>query len=290
MNNTSNTVYTDKSTVSAFDPAPVEQRAPAMAGSFAGSVVRPTAACSRNSTEAINQAIGTIRQKGIFQRMKGAFTNLVNKGQTNLVNKGQLSKQQRLDRLQKTMIILEQQATLYFTLLRGAKEFPALCQRLAELLTTYENNQDISPAEIISNLKRGGEIFKSGFDNNVFDSSQPITAEVAAKAVAQFRCTLDNLKFKPEATETLHNLYMGIGNLKRALRRNIEDFQNPRCIAFCEDEVISTGKRLQCLIDNSQPVLDHVLSVILDNETYQLLNKAFDTCIQNVLYMQEQRA
>ena len=127
---------------------------------------------------------------------------------------------------------------------------------------------------------------KLGFDDNAIDSSQTITTELAAQALAQFKTRFGKLQFDKQTQETMKLVFYGLCALKPDIRTSVEDFQKPNFITLVEDEFITFGKKVQFLIDQGHPIMNNVLSVTSGNEDYQELKKDLDSCIQNILYMQ----
>ncbi|MBO9482781.1 hypothetical protein [Salinisphaera sp. G21_0] len=185
------------------------------------------------------------------------------------------------------MVKLEELATDYLELVRNVSEIPLYSEIVAEELSAIDNGHNVPSAEkIISDLKSWSEVLKLGSDNNVIDSSQVITDELAAQALTQFRSRFKKLKFQPKAGEILKNLNHQVAGLMPHIRSNTKAYQNTKCISHAEERVIATGKELKQLIDDGHYVLDRVLSMTQGNEDYQELKKKLDSRIQNILSMQ----
>lgn len=270
MNNTGNINSTNnQATVSGPDDAPLA-RDTAMTGPFRGFVVRQSCGV-RNSTAASNHAPDTMRPGNISQRLCAAPAN------------SDSSVDLRFEQLRLNMVELNKLVSRLIPISTKVANILRYSVVIADLLSEIENDP---PAKIISELKSFNEELELGFDDNAIDSSQTITTELAAQALAQFKTRFGKLQFDEQTQKTMKLVFYGLTALIPDIRTSVEAFQKPSFTYLVEDEFITFGKKVQFLIDQGHPIMNNVLSMTSGNEYYQKLKKDLDSCIQNILYMQ----
>ncbi len=144
-----------------------------------------------------------------------------------------------------------------------------------------------TPAMIISELKDWNKFLKfSFFDNPVFDSSQTITAEFAAHALKHFQSKINTLLSIPNLEITLDKSLLATAVMKPEIRANNKLYQDTKRASYVQEQ-ITMARQLQQLMNNDLGVLSHVLPMTQFKDAYQSLKSDLDSCIRDILRLQE---
>ena len=200
--------------------------------------------------------------------------------------KPQTSEQRRRDAYKKNLIDINRLLNNLLYELKSVVEIPIYAQMVDEQLAKDKQKYSDGPAELIKDLSSWNQLLKLGLESKYFDSSQTITSEFATKTLRKFRTRLNELLKNPDLKESLKHFSQGLAAMQPECETNCLALENPLCLTAAEDEVISTAKRLQKLIDDGGKSLALLLSLTPGHKVNLSLKNELDVCIENILFMQ----